>query len=387
MKMMKKLTALVLFLCTIFHVGHCRLIIDGLVPNGNFEQGPQPSQMKGSRVIDPHAIPKWVISSGFVEYIKSGEKQGEMMLVVPQGSYAVRLGEDASITTTVRVIKGGYYSLSFSFVRTCAQEERLNVSVTPNSEPNDWGMLPLQSMYSSTGFDTYSWAFLAESNRIQIVLHNPAVEKDPSCCPIIDSVALKLLNPPRRLRGTYGDGYDGNMLKNGDFEEGPYILPNTSWGVLIPPNIEDDHSPLPGWIIESLKAVKYIDSNHFLVPSGTRAVELVAGRESALVQIVRTIPGKVYDLMFSVGDANNSCEGSMGVEAFAGKLTLKVPYSSKGKGGYLRAKHRFTAVSNRTRIRFLSSFYHMKSDNSGSLCGPVIDDVRLVGVRNPRIHF
>nr|GMD99880.1 Allergen Act D like [Ipomoea batatas] len=334
MKMMKKLTALVLFLCTIFHVGHCRLIIDGLVPNGNFEQGPQPSQMKGSRVIDPHAIPKWVISSGFVEYIKSGEKQ-----------------------------------------------------VTPNSEPNDWGMLPLQTMYSSTGFDTYSWAFLAESNRIQIVLHNPAVEKDPSCCPIIDSVALKLLNPPRRLRGTYGDGYDGNMLKNGDFEEGPYILPNTSWGVLIPPNIEDDHSPLPGWIIESLKAVKYIDSNHFLVPSGTRAVELVAGRESALVQIVRTIPGKVYDLMFSVGDANNSCEGSMGVEAFAGKLTLKVPYSSKGKGGYLRAKHRFTAVSNRTRIRFLSSFYHMKSDNSGSLCGPVIDDVRLVGVRNPRIHF
>nr|GMD98165.1 uncharacterized protein LOC109153025 [Ipomoea batatas] len=295
--------------------------------------------MKGSRVIDPGAIPKWVIS-GFVEYIKSGEKQGDMVLVVPQGSYAVRLGEDASITTTVRITKGGYYSLSFTFVRTCAQEERLNVSVSPNSEPNDWGILPLQTMYS---------------------------------------IALKLLNPPRRLRG--------NMLKNGDFEEGPYILPNTSWGVLIPPNIEDDHSPLPGWIIESLKAVKYIDSNHFLVPSGTRAVELVAGRESALVQIVRTIPGKVYDLMFSVGDANNSCEGSMGVEAFAGKLTLKVPYSSKGKGGYLRAKHRFTAVSNRTRIRFLSSFYHMKSDNSGSLCGPVIDDVRLVGVRNPRIHF
>nr|GMD96053.1 uncharacterized protein LOC109153025 [Ipomoea batatas] len=333
--------------------------------------------MKGSRVIDPGAIPKWVIS-GFVEYIKSGEKQGDMVLVVPQGSYAVRLGEDASITTTVRITKGGYYSLSFTFVRTCAQEERLNVSVSPNSEPNDWGILPLQTMYSSTGFDTYSWAFLAESNRIQIVLHNPALEKDPSCGPIINSVALKLLNPPRRLRG--------NMLKNGDFEEGPYIFPKTTWGVLIPSNIEDDHSPLPAWIIESLKAVKYIDSNHFFVPSGTRAVELVAGRESALVQIVRSIPGKVYDLMFSVGDANNSCQGSMAVEAFAGRLTLQVPYQSKGKGGFIRAKHRFTAVSTRTRIRFLSSFYHMKSDNSGSLCGPVIDDVRMVGVRHPRIH-
>jgi hypothetical protein len=78
-----------------------------------------------------------------------------------------------------------------------------------------------------------------------------------------------------------------NLLKNGDFEEGPYIFPNTSWGTLIPPKIEDDHSPLPAWMVESLKAVKYIDSDHYSVPKGKRAVELVAGKESALAQVCK----------------------------------------------------------------------------------------------------
>lgn len=75
------------------------------------------------------------------------------------------------------------------------------------------------------------------------------------------------------------------MLKNGDFKKGHYLFANTSWDVLIPPTIEDVHSPLPGWIVESLKAVKYIDSEHYLVHQGKCAVELVAGRESALAQV------------------------------------------------------------------------------------------------------
>ncbi|KAL0463911.1 UNVERIFIED_CONTAM: hypothetical protein Slati_0278700 [Sesamum latifolium] len=73
----------------------------------------------------------------------------------------------------------------------------------------------------------------------------------------------------------------------------------------------------------------------------------------------------------------------MMVEATAGKVILQVPYESKGAGGFKRAKLRFKAISTRTRIRFLSTYYHMKSDNSGSLCGPVIDDVKMVGVRRP----
>ncbi|KAL0319176.1 UNVERIFIED_CONTAM: hypothetical protein Sangu_2073800 [Sesamum angustifolium] len=371
MKKVNIFTVLLPLLST-FTIALC--LTDGLLPNGNFEYGPKPSQMKGTKVIDPHAIPSWEIS-GFVEYITSGHKQGDMLLVVPEGTSAVRLGDEASIKTKVKVTNGMFYSLSFSAARTCAQEEKLNVSVLPNQESKDSGILPIQTVYSSDGWDCYSWGFLAQSNDIEIVIHNPGLEKDPACGPLIDSIALKALPNPRRQRG--------NILKNGNFEEGPYIFPNTSYGVLIPPNIEDDHSPLPGWMIESLKAVKYLDSNHFAVPEGKRAVELVAGRESALAQTVKTVPGKTYDLTFSVGDAKNSCEGSMTVEASVGRDILQVPYESKGTGGFKRAKLRFKAVSPRTRVRFLSTFYHMKSDNSGSLCGPIIDDVRLVSIRYP----
>ncbi|KAH6758308.1 transmembrane protein [Perilla frutescens var. frutescens] len=361
-----------LLLSATFHIALS--LTDGQIPNGNFEYGPKPSQMKGTKVVDPHAIPFWE-TSGYVEYIKSTQKQGDMLLVVPEGASAVRLGNDAAIKTKVKVAKGMFYSISFSASRTCAQEQKLNVSISPNSEKKDWGIWPIQTVYSSDGWDSYSWGFLAESNEIEIKIHNPGVEKDPACGPLIDSVALKALSKPTRQRG--------NILKNGNFEEGPYIFPNSSWGVLIPPSIEDDHSPLLGWMIESLKAVKYIDSDHFHVPEGKRAVELVAGRESALAQVVKTSPGKTYVLLFSIGDAKNSCEGSMMVEAAAGRDILQVPYQSMGKGGFKRAKLRFKAVSPRTRIRFLSAYYHMKSDNSGSLCGPVIDDVRLVSVRYP----
>ncbi|KAG6772767.1 BIIDXI-like protein At5g11420 [Populus alba] len=342
-------------------------IKDGLVENGNFEVGPKPSELKGTEMIGRYALPKWEIS-GFVEYIKAGQKQGDMLLVVPEGAYAVRLGNEASIKQVLNVTKGMYYSITFSAARTCAQEEELNISISP-----EWGVLPMQTMYSSNGWDSYAWAFKALLDIVDLVVHNPGVEEDPACGPLIDSVAIKALYPPRPT--------NKNLMKNGGFEEGPYLLPNTSWGVLIPPNIEDKHSPLPGWMVESLKAVKYIDVEHFSVPQGRRAIELVAGKESAIAQVVRTIIGKTYTLTFAVGDASNSCEGSMIVEAFAGKDTLKVPYESKGKGGFKRAVLKFVAASSRTRIMFYSTFYTMRSDDFSSLCGPVVDDVKLLSLR------
>lgn len=163
----------------------------GLVENGNFELGPNPSDMNGTHVMVPTAIPEWTIS-GFVEYIKSGQKQGDMLLVVPEGAYAVRLGNEASIKQSLKVIKGMYYSITFSAARTCAQEEKLNVSVSP-----DWGVLPMQTMYSSNGWDSYAWAFQAEFPVVDLVIHNPGVEEDPACGPLIDSVAIRALYPPR----------------------------------------------------------------------------------------------------------------------------------------------------------------------------------------------
>ncbi|KAL6650963.1 hypothetical protein ACP70R_009888 [Stipagrostis hirtigluma subsp. patula] len=339
---------------------------DGLLPNGNFEHGPDKSQMNGTRVMGRYSIPNWEIS-GFVEYIGSGQKQDDMILPVPEGAYAVRLGNDATIQQRLRLNRGAYYSITFSAARSCAQDEALNVSVTP-----DFGVLPIQTVYTSSGWDSYSWAFKAKHSTVCLAIHNPGHEDNPACGPLIDFVAIKTLQPPRHAIG--------NLLKNGDFEEGPYIIPGTPWGVLLPPISEDLYSPLPWWTVMSdTKVAKYVDAEHHAVPRGARAVELVAGRECALLQEVGTVPGRRYRLSFSVGDAANGCEGGLVVDAYAARATVAVPYESSGKGGHKRVQLEFEAISNRTRVVFQSSNHHMKTD--GTLCGPVVDDVSLAPVR------
>lgn len=119
-----------------------------------------------------------------------------MLLVVPEGYAAVRLGNEASIKQYINVTKGMYYSLTFSAARTCAQEETLNISVAPDS-----GVLPIQTLYSSNGWDSYAWAFKAVYSMVEILLHNPGVEEDPACGPLIDSIAIRALYPPRPTRG------------------------------------------------------------------------------------------------------------------------------------------------------------------------------------------
>jgi hypothetical protein len=173
------------------------------------------------------------------------------------------------------------------------------------------------------------------------------------------------------------------MLKNGDFEEGPYIFPNTSWGVLVPPMDEDDYSPLSPWmILSSTKSVKYVDTTHYKVPHGGHGVELVSGLETALAQDVRTVPGRPYKLEFSAGDAGNGCVGSMTVQAYAARGSVKVPYESQGTGGFTSGVLEFTAIANQSRVVFVSIAYIMKPD--GTLCGPVIDDVSLVCTQSHR---
>ncbi|XP_057861439.2 protein DUF642 L-GALACTONO-1,4-LACTONE-RESPONSIVE GENE 2 [Cryptomeria japonica] len=336
---------------------------NGLLMNGNFEYGPKPSSMNGTQIIGSNSLPFWRIK-GLVEYIKSGHHQGDMLVVVPQGAHAARLGNEAQLSQRVEVKKGSLYSLTFSVARTCAQVETLNVSVPPEA-----GELPMQTIYSSSGWDSYAWAFRPAYNVVDIILHNPGVVEDPACGPLVDAVSIKELFPPRYTWG--------NLIKNGGFEEGPLVFRNSSFGVLLPPNVDDRNSALPGWMIDSLKSVKYIDALHYAVPHGRRAVELLAGKESSIAQIVRTEVGKAYVLSFTVGDGSNSCNGSMIVEAFAAQETVKVPYESKGTGGLKKAHLAFKAVSARTAVAFFSTYYHMRSDDSSSLCGPVVDSVKL----------
>ncbi|KAJ6747486.1 F17A17.37 PROTEIN [Salix koriyanagi] len=298
--------------------------LDGLVANGNFEQAPAKSNLKKRAIIGKYSLPKWEIS-GIVEYVSGGPQPGGFYLAIPRGVHAVRLGNEASISQNLALKRGSIYALTFGATRTCAQDE--------------------------------------------LTFHNPGIQEDPTCGPLLDAIAIKELLPLKYSKG--------NLVKNGGFEVGPHVFTNFSTGILLPPKQIDQISPLPGWIIESLKPVKYIDSKHFFVPKGLAAIELVAGRESAIAQVIRTIPNKFYNLTFTVGDAKNICHGSMMVEAFAARQTLKVPYVSQGKGGSKTASLRFQATSIRTRITFYSAYYHTKLHDFGDMCGPVLDDVSV----------
>ena len=141
-----------------------------------------------------YAIPHWEIT-GFVEYIGSGQKQGDMLLPVPEGAYAVRLGNEASIQQRLALTRGAHYSITFSAARTCAQAERLNVTVDPESD-----VLPVQTVYSSSGWDSYSWAFEARRSAVTLVVHNPGADDDAACGPLLDAFAIKTLQPPRRTK-------------------------------------------------------------------------------------------------------------------------------------------------------------------------------------------
>ncbi|KAJ6895102.1 hypothetical protein NC651_021555 [Populus alba x Populus x berolinensis] len=306
--------------------------MEGFLKNGNFEEKPKPGAIRKTVLKGKNALPSWEIN-GFVEYISAGPQPGGMYFNVAHGVHAVRLGNEASISQTITIKAGSLYALTFGASRTCAQDEVLRVSVGPV-----FGDLPLQTLYSSNGGDTYAWGFRLNATVVKVTFHNTGVQEDPACGPLIDAVAIKELFPPMPTR--------------------------------------DLTSPLPGWMIESLKAVKFIDKRHFNVPFGLAAVELVAGRESAIAQILRTTPNKVYSLAFTIGDARNGCHGSMMVEAVAAGDMFKVPFESKGKGESKTVSFKFKAISARTRITFYSSYYHTRIDDYGSLCGPILDEVR-----------
>ncbi|KAK1683974.1 hypothetical protein QYE76_044822 [Lolium multiflorum] len=166
----------------------------GPLLNGNFELQPSRCRMNSTRVMDAHAIPHWTVA-GFVEYIESGAKQGDMILVVPEGMHAVRLGTESSIQQELSVTQGSYYSITFSAARTCAQNEKLTVSIVPGDPP---GELPVQTVYTTSGWDSYAWAFQAAQGVVSFVIHHGDDQvDDPECGPIIDAVAIKTINPPQ----------------------------------------------------------------------------------------------------------------------------------------------------------------------------------------------
>ncbi|KAK2996654.1 hypothetical protein RJ639_025115 [Escallonia herrerae] len=387
----------------LFLMAHSAAVLaeDGLLLNGDFETAPSggfPSVGSGS---DPTAtIPSWK-SNGTVELVESGQKQGGMILIVPQGAHAVRLGNDAEVSQQVKVEKGTLYSISFSAARTCAQLESLNVSVLPASQTID-----LQTLYSVQGWDTYAWAFQAEADDARVVFRNPGWRMTPRAGPLsmtLPSRSSSLLIRPKNidehptLLGHQNFVFRDlallinsiiicidNAVLNGDFEEGPWMFRNASLGVLLPTNLDEGTSSLPGWIVESNRAVRYIDSYHFSIPQGKRAIELLSGKEGIISQMVETTPNKPYKLTFALGHAGDSCKQPLAVMAFAGDQAQNIHYIANANATFQTANLNFTAKAEKTRVAFYSVYYNTRSDDMSSLCGPVVDDVRVALSRSYR---
>ncbi|XP_010504914.1 PREDICTED: uncharacterized protein LOC104781844 isoform X2 [Camelina sativa] len=349
------------------------------VVNGDFETPPSNGFPDDDGIINEASeIPSWR-SDATVELIKSGQKQGGMILIVPEGRHAVRLGNDAEISQELTVEKGSVYSVTFSAARTCAQLESLNVSVASSDEPMASQTIDLQTLYSVQGWDPYAWAFEAVVDRVRLVFRNPDMEDDPTCGPILDDIAVKKLFTPIKPKG--------NAVINGDFEEGPWMFRNTTVGVLLPTSLDEDISSLPGWTVESNRAVRFIDSDHFSVPEGKRAIELLSGKEGIISQMVETKANALYKLSFSLGHAGDKCKEPLAVMAFAGDQAQNFHYMAQANSSFEVSEVNFTAKADRTRIAFYSVYYNTRTDDMSSLCGPVIDDVKVWFSGSSRIGF
>ena len=166
-------------------------------------------------------------------------------------------------------------------------------------------------------------------------------------------------------------------MVNAQFEEGPWMSRNVSLGVLLPTNLDEQTSALPGWIVESNRAIRYIDSYHYSVPEGKRAVELLSGKEGIISQMVETAPNKQYSLTFALGHAGDKCKQPLAVMAFAGDQAQNIHYTPDSNSTFHTVSLNFTSKAERTRIAFYSVYYNTRTDDMSSLCGPVVDDVRV----------
>lgn len=182
---------IIFFFCSF----HCIFVGSELLPNGDFEESPAKANLKKTVIVGKYSLPKWEIN-GLVEYVSGGPQPGGFFFAIPRGVHAVRLGNEASISQNLTVNVGSIYSLTFGATRTCAQDEVLRVSV-----PGQPAELSIQTIYDSNGGDTYAWAFKATSKVVKVTFHNPGIQEDPTCGPLLDAIAIKELPPLLYTKG------------------------------------------------------------------------------------------------------------------------------------------------------------------------------------------
>jgi hypothetical protein len=79
------------------------------------------------------------------------------------------------------------------------------------SVPGQSVEISIQTLYSSDGGDTYAWAFKATSKLVRVTFHNPGIQEDPACGPLLDAIAIKeIILPQKYIRGMLSK-FDGSF--------------------------------------------------------------------------------------------------------------------------------------------------------------------------------
>ncbi|KAL0364321.1 UNVERIFIED_CONTAM: hypothetical protein Sangu_0529700 [Sesamum angustifolium] len=326
-----------------------------------------------------NSIPGWSFN-GTVWYLTASANSS---FKARQG-HAVQLGENGRINQTLRGTADGYWDhiLSFNLAALnegCAADSHaaVNVSVLETWKVFFLGRNLSRDMWERYAFYMGGWG-RGDSVNLEIASVASNSGRDGSSCwPVVDAFTVKRNGMPR--------WYEGNMLANGDFEVGPAFLSNSSEGILL--NDEPDRliSPLQQWSV--LGTIRYIDSKHYKVPQGKAAVELLSGAPSG-IQVDLKLPTTLtsYMLNFTMGDANDSCVGDFILYVQTGVDVHNFTMRSNGTGSASRHSVRFKADPSReTSIRFYS--FNETKASDGVLCGPVLDNVVLVGSHGDRIEL
>lgn len=185
-----------------------------------------------------------------------------------------------------------------------------------------------------------------------------------------------------------------NRFANNGFEVGPAFLDNSSQGILLEAESNIDpsiyvQSPLQYWTI--LGVVKYIDSKHYAVPRGGRAVELVSGYPSGIMYNIQFFSHGPLTIDFFMGDANNSCVGDFIVFLQVGNTIWNFTMRSIGVGSSEKHSVNMKAEFSNTELVPISfaSFNETRTSDHKVLCGPIIDSVFLrfsSGLSSKKLH-
>ncbi|KAH1128677.1 hypothetical protein J1N35_000055 [Gossypium stocksii] len=228
-------------------------------------------------------------------------------MALPDNGHAIQLGQDAKISQTFQA-NGDYmeYILTFTLApggQNCSANANITVS-----GPDNQGIFSFKQNYGKQAWQSYGLylGLSGQDETANLVFESQAVESDDNstCWPVIDSLLVKAVE-------NLVQGKD-NLLLNGGFEFGPDFLSNSTEGILLDSASSPVQSPLSQWAV--VGTIKYIDSKHFFVPHGNAAVEIVSGVSAGIHTEVTLAKGSAYNLEFTLGDANNACEGDFIVE-------------------------------------------------------------------------